>query len=364
MTSEMAAPKNPDAGPELFSPLRDWAPPEALDFLSQVLVFFPEEFRFRLKQVLASIPAEGDPMQKVLELVREQWRNIQSEKWVKIAIVGPDRTGKASLLKALLQHETEPVQPIFSVFDFQGLDEFLGYERRGKGREELAQADLILLILDARFGLNESTRQMFNSLKELHRPVLVILNKIDLVEHPGEAVKSAKQLLKTHIFTISVFQPQAIYRLLKLMVAANPDVLFPLCRNFPEFRRGICKGIVSQSALASATVGAIPIPVSDMLPIGAIQTAMLLKIARAFGQPLDRQRAKELIPMLLAGILVREGSHRLRKWLPRQAGLIAVSAAGLSTYSMGRALVRYFEQMTSVLDGKAELPGPRPALAQ
>jgi GTP-binding protein Era len=106
---------------------------------------------------------------------------------------------------------------------------------------------------------------------------------------------------------------------------------------------------VGQSALGAALVGAVPIPVSDVLPITALQIAMLLRIARVFGFTISRERAQELLPVLAAGILLREGGHRLRERFPRQKALIAVSVGGLWTYLVGRASVEYFDRLSQVL---------------
>ncbi len=86
---------------DVFRNFRGHAADELLDFLNQALLLFPDDFKQRLKQVVDSLPREGDNMQKVLELVRAQWRGINSQKWVRIAVAGPTRTGKESLVKAI-----------------------------------------------------------------------------------------------------------------------------------------------------------------------------------------------------------------------------------------------------------------------
>src|SRR5690606_39494931 len=73
------------------------------------------------------------------------------------------------------------------------------------------------------------------------------------------------------------------------------------------------------SSFGSALVALIPIPVSDLLPMTAIQTAMILKIARAFGFSINRSRARELLPMLAAGRseerrVGKEGGCRRSPW--------------------------------------------------
>ncbi len=349
--------------PSTLENLRGLAPGEVLDFLEQLLAFFPSEFRYRLKRVVESLPREGDNMQRVLELVRSQWKDIRSQDWVKIAITGPAQTGKATLLRAIRRKQLEPADPIFSIVETHGLEEYLGYRSSEKTPDELDEADLILLVLDGRYGVSESTTEMVAGLQRLDKPILVVLNKMDLVESPSEALRNARKSLEVNVFPVSALASSSIDKLLDAIVATESRALYPLTQTFPEFRRGICGGVVTQAALASGLVGAIPIPVSDLLPLTAIQTGMLLKIARAFGFPLNRDRARELIPMLAAGTLVRQGAHRLRERFPRQARLIAISAAGAWTFLLGRAAILYFESFNSALHG-GELAAPARVLRE
>lgn len=343
---------------DVFANLRGWASSELLNFLDQAIRLVPDDNKYRLKQVIDSIPREGDNLQKVLELVRSQWKDLRFDASFQIAVTGPARTGKNSLLRAIEREQEDPRGSIFTVVDSQGLEEYLGYRRPQSAEEELAGVDLIILVLDARYSLSEDTRQMYERLRRLEKPVVVALNKIDLVEQPVSAVRKAQEFLRTRVFPTSIYRPETLDRLLRGIVAVDSRALYPLTRNLPGFRRGICQGIVTQSAMAAGVVGAIPIPVSDLLPMTAIQTAMTLKIARAFGFKINRGRARELLPMLAAGILVREGSHRLRVRFPAQARLIAVSVASLWTYLLGKATVQYFERYADFFH-RGEVPVPR-----
>lgn len=331
---------------DVFKNVRAFAPKEVMEFLDQLQLLLPEELRYRLKKVIDSLPPQGDNMQKILELVRSQWTDIQSHEWVRIALVGPAQTGKSSLMKGILSKQVESGRPIFFLVDSQGLEEYLGYGTRSAATRELEEADVILLVLDGHCGISDSTSQLYERLRDLEKPLMVVLNKMDLVENRAETIESAKKRLGTNVFPASLSRPADLDKLLKAIVVTNPKALYPLTENFPEFRRTICHGIVTQSTFSTGVVGAIPIPVSDLLPLIAIQTAMILKIARAFGHKLNRGRARELLPMLGAGALVREGIHRLRRQFPEQGNLIAVAAAGMWTFVLGQIAIRYFERLS------------------
>ena len=341
-----------------FQNIRGFAPEELFRLLEQILGFFPEEFRYRVQRVIDNVPADGDNMHKVFELVRGQWRGITSEEWVQIAITGPSQAGKSSLLRAIQRQETG-LQPIFRILETPGLEEYLGFGSASGSAQRIARSEVVILVLDGRYELTPKTLEMVDSVRKSGRPLLVILNKMDLVEDPGKAVKEAKGWLGQTVFPTSAKDPASIRRLLRAVVAANARTLYPLSQNFPEFREAICDGIVAQAALTAGLVAAIPIPVSDLLPLTAVQTGMILKTARSFGYPITRKRARELIPMLLAGSLVREGAHHLREHFPRQAKLISITVAGIWTMLLGKLAMLYFEQFAETERGAKMLELPQ-----
>lgn len=339
--SRVARTKHP-----VFANVADLVPADLLDFLEQVASLLPDEFRFRLKRVIDSMPPGEDNLQRILELVLAQWKDLRSDEWVQIAVTGPARTGKSSFLKVVRDKQEEGSPSIFTVVDTQGLDEFLGYGRPAIPGEIMA-ADVILLLLDARYQLSEDSVEMYQRFVELKKPVLVVLNKIDLVEDENETLALARGMLHSSVFPGSVYRPETIDRLLKAIVSSNSRAIYPLAQSFPGFRQTLCNGIVSQAAFAAGLVGAVPIPVSDLLPISAIQTAMLLKIARAYGFKVNRKRAGELIPLLAGGALIREGSHRLRQRFPHHGKLIGVGVGSVWTYLLGQATIRYFDRLAA-----------------
>ena len=337
---------------DTLASIRGWAPDEVVALLDQVSFLLPRGFKVRLQKVLDCLPtrANTDNLQRVLELIRGQWQDIQSEVSVRIAFVGPAQTGKSSLVRAITQRQVTP-ESMFSIVDTRTLDALWAHPS-GRLPAELQEADLVAMVLDARLGVSDDTIQMYDWLTSTNKPVLVALNKIDLVENAGSAIRSAAEQLGVTPFPVSVFRSDSLDKLLKAFVSVQPKALYPLCQGFPEFRRPICQGIVTESSLAASVVGAMPTPVSDLLPITTIQAAMVLKIGHAFGHRLNRGRARELLPVLGAGILLREASHRLSRHFPDQSRLIGCSVAGVWTLLLGQASIRYFEGL-SPLDQKA-----------
>ncbi len=334
----------------VFDPVRDLGPADLLDFLEQVTLLLPEEVRYRLHRVISSAGGRRDGLQRALEVVRAQWEGLQAEECVRIAVIGPARTGKSSLIAAIGEGNVERIAPLFTVYDVQGLEEYLGYGKDERVLEDVRRADLILMVLDGSAGFTAATIELVQEFATLGKPLVVVLNKMDLVEKPRKVVAEAKQALRASLIPTSVREPQSIRKLLKAVVAAHPQSLYALARHLPAFRSSICRGIVSQAAFGSGLVGALPLPISDLLPISAIQVSMLLKIARAHGFRINRGRARELLPLMAAGLLVREGCHRLQGRLPEQSKLLSIAVGGTWTYLVGLASVEYFDRLSAGRD--------------
>ncbi len=329
----------------VFDAVRDLGPADLLDFLEQMALLLPDEVRYRLRRVVASAGGRKDALQRALEVVRTQWEGLQAEDKVRIAVIGPARTGKSSLIAAIGEGSVERIASLFTVYDLQGLDEYLGYGKSDRVLADVRSADVILMVLDGSAGITGATSDLVQEFAALAKPIVLVLNKMDLVEKPRKAVADARQAFGKSVVPTSVRDPQSIRRLLKRIVSVHPQSLYALSRQLPSFRSSICRGIVSQAAFGTGVIGALPLPISDLLPISAIQVSMLLKIARAHGFLINRERARELLPLLGAGLLVREGCHRLQEWVPDKSKLLSIAVGGTWTYLVGLATVEYFNRL-------------------
>jgi uncharacterized protein (DUF697 family)/predicted GTPase len=111
--------------------------------------------------------------------------------------------------------------------------------------------------------------------------------------------------------------------------------------------------ILGYSSLA-ATAGAIPIPWVDLVILPAIQSRMVFHLARFYGQPLSGHRFIELAGSLCMGMLVRQASREVAKFIPFFGSVASGALAGAATFALGKAFCFYFSAVHKGHTPKAE----------
>jgi uncharacterized protein (DUF697 family) len=99
--------------------------------------------------------------------------------------------------------------------------------------------------------------------------------------------------------------------------------------------------ILGYSTLA-ATAGAIPIPLLDLLILPGLQSRMIFHLARFYGQPLSGARFLELASTLGLGVVLRQASREVVKFIPYVGSVAGGIMAGASTFALGKAFCYYY----------------------
>lgn len=138
-----------------------------------------------------------EPLQRLLDSV-EQGRIIREG--ISVVIAGLPNVGKSSLLNTMLQEERALVteipgttrDTIEEYLDVHGMPvrlvdtagirdatekvEELGIQR---ARKQIGEADLVLFMIDGSRAVSQDDRELFSAVR--HKPLLLVVNKIDLV---------------------------------------------------------------------------------------------------------------------------------------------------------------------------------------
>jgi len=165
-----------------------------------------------------------------------------------IAIVGRPNVGKSTLFNRLLRGRRAIVEGtpgvtrdrLYGEFDWRGRRFILvdtgGFEPeatgimgkvRAQAEQAVAEADIILLLTDAKEGLTPADAEVASLLrKRARRPILLVVNKVDAAGQEGLAVEFHR-LGFAPVFAISAEQGQGIGELLDAVAAQVPEAEAP-----------------------------------------------------------------------------------------------------------------------------------------
>ena len=317
------------------------------------------------------------------ELARAEISRALSQKLV-IAFLGSASSGKDSAIRALFGLDFGQVDPIpgsterVRVAPMDGDGHVLVVNAPGFGdvraavdaaaREVIGSLDLAIYLLNCDGGATIDERRDLDAIRALNRPVLVCLNKIDLIRpHQRQefiAATLAQLAVPPEQAVVTAFDPlpalsqepigvsEVIGWIHEQLASQGKELLFA-----KQVRNKIaaCEPVIRAAVRKAAVAGSIPVPGADMAAITAIQVRMISDLATIFGARIDQDVILFIIGEALAGTskgFVRWAISAMKGagWIPGgQIAELAVSALGASvasaaTYGVGRASVVFLQR--------------------
>jgi small GTP-binding protein len=285
--------------------------------------------------------------------------DIKKEAAARLAIVGPVNAGKSTLFNTLEGKNIAEVGPIpgttkvsqqskvgpFMLIDTPGFGEVGGVDRASIAAKSASEADAILLMLDAGAGLRQGDADLLKYLQELRRPVVVALNKIDLLGRDYQQVANdAARRLVVQVIPISAKKGTNVAeKLVPALVDALPDLAVALGRELPYLRRAMANKLVKQSSILNSAAGAQPLPLIDIPVLLTTQARMVLRIAAIYGEPFTAKHAKELLSTVGGGLAFRFLAEQGAKLVPVGGWAVAGGIAAIGTWAIGQVAIEYFE---------------------
>jgi small GTP-binding protein len=307
------------------------------------------------------LPIALDDIRSIMRsLDWDQIRNsVQREASARLAIVGPVNAGKSTLFNLLEGKDISEEGPIpgttkvpireavgpFVLIDTPGFGEVGGVDRANIAARSAAEADAVLLLLDASAGLRQGDADLLKYLLTLRRPLVVALNKIDMLGKNYEGVvRDASTKLGVQVIPVSAKKGTNVAEMLvPALVDSLPDLAIALGRELPALRRTAAQRVVRQSAVFNTAVGAEPIPFIDIPVLLTLQARMVLRIAAIYGESFDVSHAKELITTIAGGLAFRYLAEQGAKLVPVGGWALAAGIAAAGTWAMGQVAIEYFE---------------------
>ncbi len=119
--------------------------------------------------------------------------------------------------------------------------------------------------------------------------------------------------------------------------------------------------LIDKYMLGAIGVGLVPIPVLDLVGVGAVQFTMIRKLAALYGVEASDARVRTVLMSLLGGAVPAFGALPLfafAQMIPVIGWTVGAGAAsilsGASTYAVGHIMRRHFEAGGTVDDFNAE----------
>ena len=113
---------------------------------------------------------------------------------------------------------------------------------------------------------------------------------------------------------------------------------------FPFVRRPLATDAVMATAVQNAGVGLVPlIPGADMPVMTLNQAKMVLQIAAAYGQPMSKDRVKEVAPVVASAFASRAIARELITLVPGIGWIVRPGIGYSATVALGYAMIEYFE---------------------
>jgi len=123
-----------------------------------------------------------------------------------------------------------------------------------------------------------------------------------------------------------------------------------------EAQREVAQVLVKSTTAICAAIGAQPIPLADLPILTMLQLVMVSGIMYLSGRERSLRAATEFIGAIGAnvgaGMLFREGTRALLKFLPGWGNVICGMVAGAGTYAIGRAATAFFLEGVSLKDAR------------
>ncbi len=207
-------------------------------------------------------------------------------------------------------------------------------------------AAVIVMLLDGTKPLRPDDRKLFERLQSLKRPLLVVMNKADLVRgNPETAAASfAAQLGVDDVIPISAITGANITSdLIPTIIDASPEAALAIGKSLPEYRRTAAEKVIRNAALVCLAAGLEPIPLVDIPVILGAQIRMVLRLGAMYGEPLSSQHVRELLGAMAGSLAFRYLAEEAAKAVPFGGDLVSGAIAGAGTWAIGAVTLEYYE---------------------
>jgi uncharacterized protein (DUF697 family) len=164
-----------------------------------------------------------------------------------------------------------------------------------------------------------------------------------LVGVPAGQLPEVPYVLDTDIVAVAPSEPLPLEEIAERIADRADEAGYQLAARLPALRPAIVEQIIKRFSLQNGVLGvAIFIPGADFPVLTLNQIRMVLRIAAAHGEELDRERAVEVLTVVAAGLGFRTVARQLVGMVPGFGWAVKGGIAYAATRALGEAAAAYF----------------------
>ncbi|HEY3070651.1 MAG TPA: hypothetical protein VGJ34_10090 [Gaiellaceae bacterium] len=165
-----------------------------------------------------------------------------------------------------------------------------------------------------------------------------------LVAEGGPTPVDVPFVLATNVVRVRPGKPPPVGRIAELVAERADERSYMWAARLPVLRKPVVEHTIRKFARQNGVLGvAIFIPGADMPALTLNQIRMVFRIAAAYGEQIDRDRALEILAVIGAGLGFRAVAREALGFIPGVGWAIKGGIAYAGTRALGRAAVAYFE---------------------
>lgn len=208
----------------------------------------------------------------------------------------------------------------------------------------LGDPALVVYLLDGPAGVGEVDFRHVALLRAAGKPVVVALNKSDLVEDCPAAVTEAQRRLGMTVLPISAQTGEGVEdALLPAMLDAAPRLAVPLGREIQGLRRAAARRVIRQAALLAGLLSAQPVPLLDLPFQAMIQAGVVMRVGAAYGRSPAGGLNREVIGAVVGTLGLRYLAQTVLKFVPLVGWALSGLIGAGATLLIGESAIRYYE---------------------
>lgn len=281
--------------------------------------------------------------------------NAQLNQEITFAMIGEVNSGKSSTINQLLEDEVATVGPapgetiVIQKYQYKDNDKIIFADTPGlndinednsaETEQFFKEIDIILFFLNAAGTVfSNKEKEVFDKLRNLNENILLILNKIDVVDEVDPLVDYIKEHTGSSykIIPISSRTGENIEKLndeiLDILKKKNKDIQYG---KHMKNKSKIANRWIVGAATSAGAVGALPMPGSDFIPLTSLQVGLLMRLATLYEKKLSKENAKELIIASITGNIGKTVFRQIVKVIPGAGSVAGAGVASGMTLALG-----------------------------